>query len=212
MRLAELSARSGVSTATIKYYLREGLLQPGHRVTATQAEYGEEHLRRLRLVRALIQIGKMPVAVAREVIAAAEDTSLDHHMRLGAATRALPRVPGPAEDDEATGIARRSVDALLEQLGWHGMHDEPSPALGTLITSVAALVRLGYPCDAAHLLPYGRLAAELAVADLDAVEEQPTAAGQIEAAVALTVLYEPVLLSLRRLAHVQESARRFGGR
>ncbi|MFB7667405.1 MerR family transcriptional regulator [Kitasatospora sp. NPDC056138] len=212
MRLAELSERSGVSTATIKYYLREGLLQPGHRVTATQAAYGEEHLRRLRLVRALIQIGKVPVAVARKVIATAEDTSLDHHMRLGAATRALPHDPGPAEDDEATGVARRSVDALLEQLGWRGMHDEPSPAHGTLVASVAALVRLGYPCDTAHLLPYGRIAAELSVADLDAVEEQPTAAGQIEAAVALTVLYEPVLLSLRRLAHVQESARRFAGR
>lgn len=212
MRLAELSERSGVSTATIKYYLREGLLQPGHRVTATQAEYGEEHLRRLGLVRALIQIGKVPVAVAREVIAAAEDTTLDHHMRLGAATRALPHVPAPAEDDEATRTARRSVDALLEQLGWRGMPDEPSPALGTLIASVAALVRLGYPCDTAHLLPYGRIAAELAVADLDTVEEQPTDAGQIEAAVALTVLYEPVLLSLRRLAHIQESARRFGGR
>ncbi|GAA0435277.1 MerR family transcriptional regulator [Streptomyces luteireticuli] len=212
MRLAELSGRSGVSTATIKYYLREGLLQPGRRVTATQAEYGEEHLRRLRLVRALIQIGKVPVAVAREVIAAAEDTSLSHHTRLGAATRALPHDPGTAEDDEATGTARRSVAALLEQLGWHDMHDEPSPALGTLVASVAALVRLGYPCDTAHLLPYGRLAAELAVADLDTVEEQPTADGQIEAAVALTVLYEPVLLSLRRLAHIQESARRSGDR
>ncbi|MFC5721020.1 MerR family transcriptional regulator [Streptomyces gamaensis] len=212
MRLAELSERSGVSTPTIKYYLREGLLQPGHRVTATQAAYGEEHLRRLRLVRALIQIGKVPVAVAREVISAAEDTSLDHHVRLGAATRALPHDPGPAEDDEATRTARRSVHALLEQLGWHGMRDEPCPALGTLVTSVAALVRLGYPCDTAHLLPYGRLAAQLAVTDLDTVQEQPTAAGQIEAAVALTVLYEPVLLSLRRLAHIQESARRFAGR
>ncbi|MFF4406039.1 MerR family transcriptional regulator [Streptomyces sp. NPDC001262] len=209
MRLAELSERSGVSTATIKYYLREGLLQPGRRVTATQAEYGEDHLRRLRLVRALIQIGKVPVAVAREVIGAAEDTSLDHHLRLGAATRALPHAPGPAEDDEAATTARRSVDALLEQLGWHSMHDEPSPALATLVASVAALGRLGYPCDTAHLLPYGRLAAELAVTDLDLVEEQPTADGQIEAAVALTVLYEPVLLGLRRLAHIQESARRF---
>ncbi|AJC54741.1 regulatory protein C MerR [Streptomyces sp. 769] len=44
------------------------------------------------------------------------------------------------------------------------------------------------------------------------VEEQPTAAGQIEAAVALTVLYEPVLLSLRRPAHIQEAARRFRSR
>lgn len=39
-------------------------------------------------------------------------------------------------------------------------------------------------------------------------EEQPTPPGQIEAAVALTVLYEPVLLSLRRMAHAEESARR----
>lgn len=45
MRLAELSERSGVSTATIKYYLREGLLAPGRQINATTAEYDEEHLR-----------------------------------------------------------------------------------------------------------------------------------------------------------------------
>ncbi|MYU47619.1 MerR family transcriptional regulator, partial [Streptomyces sp. SID7803] len=52
MRLSELSERSGIATATIKYYLREGLLPPGERLSATQAEYDESHLRRLRLVRA----------------------------------------------------------------------------------------------------------------------------------------------------------------
>ncbi|MGW1871559.1 hypothetical protein ACWCPS_39345 [Streptomyces mauvecolor] len=61
----------------------------------------------------------------------------------------------------------------------------------------AAPVRLGYPCGTGQLLPYGRLAARLAVTDLDMVEEQPTPTGQIEAAVALTVLYEPILLILR---------------
>ncbi|MGG2460950.1 hypothetical protein ACO0M4_14210 [Streptomyces sp. RGM 3693] len=107
--------------------------------------------------------------------------------------------------------ARRSVEALLEQLGWTsgpGL-DMRNPAHRRLIDSVAALVRLGYHCDTEQLLPYGRLAAQLAVTDLDMVEEQPTPTGQIEAAVALTVLYEPVLLSLRRMAHAQESARRF---
>ncbi|MBH1933950.1 MerR family transcriptional regulator [Streptomyces sp. AV19] len=207
MRLAELSERSGVSTATIKYYLREGLLQPGHRVSATQADYGEEHLRRLRLVRALIQVGRMSVAAAREVVAAAEDESLDHHMRLGAATWALPHEPAAdGEDDASAGAARASVAALLKRLGWqhHG-----GPAYETLVASVAALDRLGYPCGTAHLLPYGRLAAELAVSDLDLVTAEPTPSGQVEAAVALTVLYEPVLLSLRRMAHAEESARRF---
>lgn len=41
------------------------------------------------------------------------------------------------------------------------------------------------------------------------VEEQPTPTGQMEAAVALTVLYEPVLMSLRRMARAEESGRRF---
>lgn len=44
MRLSELSERSGVSTATIKYYLREQLLPPGRRVSATQAEYTDSHV------------------------------------------------------------------------------------------------------------------------------------------------------------------------
>ncbi|RLU83641.1 transcriptional regulator [Streptomyces griseocarneus] len=211
MRLAELSERSGVSTATIKYYLREGLLQPGRRVSATQAEYDGAHLRRLRLVRALIQLGKVPVATAREVIAAAEDESLDHHLRLGAATWALPHGPEPGEGDPEADAAGRTVAELLEHIGWQFGQEagELSPAYRKLVTAVAALRRLDYPCDVAHLLPYARLAARLAVTDMDLVEEQPTEAGQIEAAVALTVLYEPVLLSLRRLAHAEESARRF---
>lgn len=209
MRLAELSERSGVSTATIKYYLREGLLQPGRRVSATQSEYGEDHLRRLRLARALIQIGKVPVATAREVISAAEDESLDHHERLGAATLALPLDPGPAEDDPATEAARRSVTELLRRLGWPSECPPDTPAHRTLIAAVAAIARLGYPCDVEQLLPYGRLAERLAVSDLDLVEREETRAEQIEAAVVLTVLYEPVLLSLRRLAHSRESARRF---
>ncbi|WP_371127076.1 hypothetical protein [Streptomyces sp. 2112.3] len=62
----------------------------------------------------------------------------------------------------------------------------------------------------AHLLPYARQAEHLAVADLDLLEEFETPEEQVEAAVALTVLYEPVLLSLRRPAESEESNRRFG--
>jgi len=214
MRLAELSERSGVSTATIKYYLREGLLPPGERLTATKAEYGEEHLRRLRLVRALIQVGRMPVATAREVLKAAEDESLSQHLRLGAAVWALPHGPEPHEgaaEAPETVRAREEANALLDQLGWaHGRDArDDSPAYRMLVEAIASLARLGYPHDTGHLLPYARLASELAVHELDVVEAYDTPSEQIEASVALTVLYEPVLLSLRRLAQAQESGRRF---
>ncbi|MGH3536104.1 MAG: MerR family transcriptional regulator, partial [Pseudonocardiaceae bacterium] len=45
MRLAELSARSGLSTATVKYYLRSGLLPPGTVQSSTWATYDDGHLR-----------------------------------------------------------------------------------------------------------------------------------------------------------------------
>nr|WP_161244483.1 MerR family transcriptional regulator [Streptomyces sp. SID1034] len=212
VKLAELSERSGVSTATIKYYLREGLLPPGRRVTATRSAYDESHLQRLRLVRALIQVGRVPVATAREVLAALEDDSLDHHHRLGIAVGALPSPPEPDPEAPAVDRARHTVDALLSRLNWlEGPHawGPGSPAYGTLVDAVGALARLNYPCDVDDLLPYARAAAELAVTDLDLVERYESPDAQVEAAVALTVLYEPVLLSLRRIAEAQESGRRF---
>ncbi|WP_431777026.1 MerR family transcriptional regulator [Streptomyces cucumeris] len=210
MRLAELSERSGVSTATIKYYLREGLLPQGERITATKSEYGEEHLRRLRLVRALIQVGRMPVATARQVLEAAEDESLSENTRMGAAVWALPHGPEPDEGDPVTASAREQVDTLLERLEWRHCRElgDIAPAYRMLVSAVATLDRLGYPHETGHLQLHARLAAELAVADLDLVETY-TPQERIEAVVALTVLYEPVLLSLRRLAETEESHRRF---
>ncbi|GAA1267846.1 MerR family transcriptional regulator [Kitasatospora nipponensis] len=210
MRLAELSERSGLSTATIKYYLREQLLPPGTLVSAKQAEYGEEHLRRLRLVRALIQIGRVPVATAREVLTAIHDESLDQNTRLGLAVGSLPPEPQPDEDDQATHAARREAEGLLRTLGWETCDEVPPGPYRTLVAALAMLARLGYPYDHAHLAPYARQAAQLAVHDLDMVQEYQAPLEQIEAAVALTVLYEPILLSLRRLAQAHESTRRHG--
>src|SRR4028119_2159610 len=51
MRLSDLSAASGVPVATVKYYLREGLVPPGRLTAATQAQYAASHLPRPRLVR-----------------------------------------------------------------------------------------------------------------------------------------------------------------
>ncbi|MFF4601279.1 MerR family transcriptional regulator [Streptomyces sp. NPDC001339] len=212
MRLAELSERSGVSTATIKYYLREQLLPPGRRITATRSEYGEEHLRRLRLVRALIQIGRVPVSTAREVVTAVEDDARDQLTRLGTAVEALPYGPEPDAHDPSVDVARRTATELLERMDWRfSLERTDSPrAFDMLVAAIAALHRLGYACEPAHLLRYARQASELAVADLDLIEEYGTPAERVEAAVALTVLYEPVLLSLRRLAEAEESNKRFG--
>ncbi|MFD0022578.1 MerR family transcriptional regulator [Streptomyces sp. NPDC058382] len=212
MRLSELSEQSGVTTATIKYYLREGLLPPGRRVSARQAEYDESHLRRLRLVRALLQVGHLPVATAREVLGHVDDESLGRTIRLGAALWALPHGPEPDEDAPETALARAEVDRLLDRLGWTTVQEigSLSPVHRSVVASLAALIRLGYPCEVDYLVEHARLMHQVAVIDLDMMESYPSEAEQVEKTVASAVLYEPLLTALRRLAQEEETARRFG--
>ncbi|MFE9179433.1 MerR family transcriptional regulator [Streptomyces sp. NPDC007126] len=212
MRLADLSNRSGVSTATIKYYLREGLLPPGRQLNATTAEYDESHLRRLRLVRALIQVGRVPVATAREVLGHVDDESLGRTIRLGAALWALPQDAEPDEADPTVAAARTEVDRLLELLGWETSQELAplSPVHRSLVVAVAALRRLGYPWNAELMAPYGELMMEVARRDLDFMETHASEAEQVEMAVASAVLFQPVLRALHRLAQEEESARRYG--
>ncbi|MEU6545235.1 MerR family transcriptional regulator [Streptomyces sp. NPDC046859] len=212
MRLAELSERSGVPIATIKYYLREALLSPGRQINPRTAEYDEEHLRRLRLVRALIQVGRLPVATAREVLRHIDDDTLPRTVRMGAALWALPQIPEPDEDDEYVRGAHETADRLLADLGWSNAQAlvSISPAYRSLVVAVAALRRLGYDWDPQLLLSYARLMHGAAVLDLDFVETRASEAEKVETAVLGAVLVEPMLQALHRLAQEEESARRYG--
>ncbi|MEV0174018.1 MerR family transcriptional regulator [Streptomyces sp. NPDC050803] len=212
MRLAELSERSGVSTATIKYYLREGLLAPGRQINATTAEYDEEHLRRLRLVRAMIQVGKVPVATVREVLGHVDDDSLPRALRLGASVWAMPQVPEPDADDEFVQGARVAMEELLRTLGWsNALSLAPaSPSFRSLVVAAAALRRIGYDWSTETLVPYARLMRQAAELDMDFMESYVSETEKVEVAVLGVVLVEPMLQALHRLAQEEESTRRYG--
>ncbi|MET8472669.1 MerR family transcriptional regulator [Streptomyces sp. NPDC006422] len=212
MRLAELSERSGVPVGTIKYYLREGLLPPGERISATQAAYGDAHLRRLGLIRAMIQIGRIPVATVREVLGHVDDDSLGTTFRLGAALWALPHPPDAPADDPLTAEVTEAVDRFLDTMGWHHAREigALSPTYRTLITTIVTLTRLGFSRGPEVLARYAHLMDEVARLDLDELDTSEDDAEKAELAVASTVLYEPLLMALRRLAQEEHSTRRYG--
>ncbi|WP_435810341.1 MerR family transcriptional regulator [Streptomyces mirabilis] len=208
--------------ATIKYYRREGLLPEGRALNPTAVEYGEEHIQRLRLIRSLIQLGGLSVARTREVLDAV-DRPLDAFETLGVVHHALP-VPsaetngksgadnedGPgaesAADEAVPGGAAARVEALIENMGWQ--ISDASPHRPALAESLAALSRLGTDYTADDLIPYARLAtstADLDFAQLDGLEDRIALA---ERAVVLTVLFEPVVRLLRRLAQEDANHRR----
>src|SRR3989304_3773386 len=72
MRISELSRHAGVSVPTIKYYIREGLLPPGAKAAPNQAQYADEHLQRLKLIRVLREVGGLRVDAIKTVLAALE--------------------------------------------------------------------------------------------------------------------------------------------
>jgi DNA-binding transcriptional MerR regulator len=80
LRMAELSAQSGVARETIHFYLREGLLPKPRKGGRTVAYYGEEHLVRLRIIRRLREEKYLPLAVIRRLLdspAAAAERDVD---------------------------------------------------------------------------------------------------------------------------------------
>lgn len=201
MRISELSRASGVPLATVKYYLREGLLPAGEPTGATQARYSPEHVARLRLVRALVEVGGLSIASVRQVLAALSADPQNLHEALGAAHGALPpRVAEPVDPTEARELVRR--------LGWR-VHDG-APALRQLARALGALRDAGLEARPEVLEAYAAAARSVAAVDVAGVPaDSPEAAARH--AVLGTVLFEPVLLALRRLAQEDASARRFAG-
>jgi DNA-binding transcriptional MerR regulator len=204
MRMADLSRESGVPVPTIKYYLREGLLPPGRPLSATQADYGTTHVERLRLIRALVDVGRLPIAAVRAVLAAVDAEPRSAAPALRTAHDALPPpVPADAPEPPARALA------AMERLGWQVRPQ--SAALRQLDTALAAVDAIGLGAEDDRLDVYADAAMRVARVDLGGLPEG-RAADAVSYAILGTVMYEPILLALRRLAqqHLYQS-RRAGG-
>lgn len=209
MRIGDLSRRSQVSVPTIKYYLREGLLSPGEATAANQAVYSDAHLQRLRLIRALIDVGRLTVAAAREVLAAVDTPGLPPHHLLGVAHHAVSRPVRPDPDDPAWRAARDEVAALIRRRDWH-VSDE-SPALDQAAEAIRTLRALGQDDVLDECLEVYAEAADLVAArEVRAVVSRQDPARMVEGVVTGTVLGEALLDALRLLAQESESGRLLG--
>ncbi|GAA1059376.1 MerR family transcriptional regulator [Agromyces bracchium] len=201
MRISGLADASGVAVATIKFYLREGLLHPGVATSATQATYDDSHVRRLRLIRALTGPVGLSVQQARAILELVDDPGHDLYSTLGRAVGALPPTTTAADaaDPDPYPRARAALEALEQ------VYDPRFPAVAQLETALAAAEDAGLPISPERLLAYGRTLRELAAYDLERMPPEPRAA--VEYTVLGTALYEPVILALRRLAHQDVAAR-----
>ncbi|HET8926394.1 MAG TPA: MerR family transcriptional regulator [Microbacterium sp.] len=191
MRISELSARTGVPIATVKFYIREGMLARGIASGPTRAEYGEEHVARLRLIAALTRTAGLPLARVRDVLASIDAPPDDPVAAIG---RAIGALPPYVEDDGDLSRAQAAIEAL-------GLTFDPRfTAVAQLESAIRALEAAGLPWDEATMRRYGDAMMRVAADEVAPVERMSTA-DAVEYAVLGTALYEPVMLALRRLAH-----------
>jgi DNA-binding transcriptional MerR regulator len=201
MRISELSVATGVPVATIKYYLREGLLAPGERTSPNQARYDATHVRRLRLIRALLGPGGLDVATAKEVVAAIDSELPINHV-FGIAQRAASvRLAGLGGDDAA--LAR--VDELLADLRIH----PTNPGREAAAAVIASFESTGQHHEADWYRRYLEAALIVAEADLDMVERRVGRDAQAETVVVGTALGDALFAALRRAAQEHVSTLRY---
>ncbi|WP_247826700.1 MerR family transcriptional regulator [Arthrobacter antioxidans] len=201
MKISRLSEVTGIAAPTIKMYLREGLLAPGEKSRPNQADYGDAHVRRLKLVHGLLRVGGLSIASTREVVAAIEsDVALVE--TFGVAQRAATAVVDPASASEH---AYEVVDDLTAD--W--ANDPCGPGRALAATSITAFEAAGQRNSAQWYERYAAAALLLAEADLDLIEAREGRAEKAEAVVLGTLLGDTLLAGLRRAAQEHVSNVRY---
>lgn len=203
--MAELSAESGIPVATIKYYLREGLLPAGERTSPNQARYGEGHVRRLKLIRALVEVGGLSVATVREVVAAVDSDRAAYNV-LGVMQRALTGSAVEVSDEDRE-WAMEMLSELARNHGWKFGPD--NPVAHSLVGTVCTIRALGHQALLDQIGRYAEIADRIAEADVDTLDAVESMDRIVEAAVVGTVLGDRLFEGFRRMAQAAETARRY---
>lgn len=208
MRIGELARRTGVPVPTIKYYTREGLLPPGERTSPNQVRYADSHVRRLKLIRAMLEVGGMSIATVGEVLAQVDAPKRTVHGMLGIAQSAVSRTAVERGTPEDLERAERDAADLVRRHGWAVKPGNPGwAALVQLIATYRDLDR----GDLLTLLDeYAAAAGRLAEAELATVAQVPTVDAKVEAVVLGTVLGDAAMSALRRIAQEDASSRLTG--
>lgn len=199
--MAELSRETGLPVPTIKFYLREGLLTPGERTSPNQARYSAEHVRRLRLVRALMEVGGFTVAQTRAVLDAMDEGPMP---ALGTAQQAMVDTELDTEPDE---WADERFAELVRRTGWRVAGESAAAR------HVRGIVRSAREVAGLDLVEewsaYPQHADAIARADIERIAQSPDLEGTISGAVIGTVLGAAYLNGLRMLAHQHHSQARW---
>lgn len=205
MKISELAATTRTTLPTLKFYLREGLLMPGVSVSRTRAEYGDEHVERVRLLQTLSQLPGFSYPLLKEIFGLVTDERLSLGDRV---ERALHHLP-PAEDHLAPARDLAPLREVGAALGF-AVRDG-SAAAARLAAALDAAEAVGMGCSTEQLRGYWQHVRDIAAVEVAGMQSRPDDASAAQYAVVGTAIFEPVILALRRMAHEELFTARLEG-
>ncbi|MFI6524594.1 MerR family transcriptional regulator [Streptomyces uncialis] len=192
-----MSRRTGVPVLTLRTFQQSGLIP-------VPPPYDESYVRRVELVRALMEVGGLTHSDTRRVLGRLESPETSLHQLLGAIQYALPSA-GSATDDADWAQAGERVRELAEARQWDVSPD--NPAWRTLIQALVVTEWLGQGELIRPLLAYAEALEKVAEAELCLVLRQPDRETAATRMVNGTVIGDTVITALRRLVHEHVSTR-----
>lgn len=152
LRISELAEEAGVPVATVRHYLREGLLPEGEKTSRNMAYYPPELVERIRLIKQLQEERFLPLKVIGELLRS-EGGDLERISARLDVSAAVLEMAGKEHGERLTAdelAARHGVPAeavgRLAELGVIGPPDEHGfgPSDERIVEAISRFREVGY--------------------------------------------------------------------
>ncbi len=201
MKLSELARHTGASTASLKFWMREGILPAGELRNQTTAVYTQHHVERVGLIQILRAEFDAPIGRIRELTALIDDPGTG---LLGVMEACQVIATGMIVPPETDAAQAELVDRLHERMTWL-RYD--SVAASALAHALAGSARVGYPYDLDDLVHYGQALEPIATADIGSIQPEGTPDAVARNLLVAAAAQNRVLVAMNQLAHTDAAIR-----
>lgn len=216
MKLKELAERTGASTASLKYWIRESVLPPGALRNQTTAVYDERHVERVALILTLRERFDASIARIRGLTGIIDDPEeplgrvMERAQLIATGIAADdegqgPDDAGPAEPDRHAELVTRT----LRTLGWPLLDSAAKTALARALREAE---ELGYPFGADRVVDYARTLSDIAAYDVAKIRPEGSRDAVARNLLLGASAQARVLLAMNQLAHTSAAIEAAGDR
>lgn len=204
MKLSALAAQSGVSTTTIKHWIRVGIMPAGDLKNRTTAVYGQRHLNRIRLITVLRDVYEATTIEIRSLTDLIDSEGVTNLEVMNACQAFALKVPDDIATDPKYAEFRARTHALMRQRDWRGY---PGAAERGLTFALSQASEVGLDYDVETLMQHADALEPLAGRHVRAIDPSGTAdevAGRMLLAINARARQ---LVAVSSLAHAAASIR-----